>query len=173
MGETAQGKVSSGEPLANRCWARGFGPFDYIRNGGLQLPQNPHLLWQQKPVHTKLLSPHPTAGLPLSSPPPSSPLPSPDTRAHTPTPPHLSSPGGWGSAHPSLSTSDTALTLIRRPEAGHRKRPPSQADPSALTRGNAAPSSSRDVQACSRHLLPAVRRPPEEHTCYGSHLPPD
>lgn len=119
MGETAQGEVSSGEPLANRCRASGFGAFDYIRNEGLQLPQNPHLLWQQKPLHTKLLSPHPTAGLPLWGPPPSSALSSPNALALTASPPHRSFPGARGATHPTLLPSKTTVRLTRRPEAGH------------------------------------------------------
>lgn len=105
VGKAAPGEVSSGEPPANRCWAEGFETFDYIRNGGLQLPPNPHLLWQQKPLHTKLLSPQPAVGLPLSNFPPSSPLPSPDTLAHTSTPlPTSPSPQPTGPSHPPRCT---------------------------------------------------------------------
>ena len=125
VGETARGEVSSGEPQANRCWARGFGAFDYIRNGGRQLPQNPHLPWQQKLLHTKLLSPRPTVGLPLSSPQPPLRCP-PLTHRHThPLPGTAPPPHARGSTHPSLSTSNTELAPTGRPEAGHRTRPAS------------------------------------------------
>lgn len=172
VGETARGEVSSGEPQANRCWARGFGAFDYIRNGGRQLPQNPHLPWQQKLLHTKLLSPRPTVGLPLSSPQPPLRCP-PLTHRHThplpgTAPPPHPKPGG-PHTHPSRpATLNSRQQEGLRPDTGQgqpRAYPSSpKHTPSTLTQRNAPPHPSRHLHVCSWHLLPSARPPPEQHT---------
>lgn len=175
MGEAAQGEVSSGEPLANRCRARGFRAFDYIRNGGLQLPPSPHLLWLQKPLHTKLLSPHPTTGLLLSSPPTSPP----STHGHThprpltffpwiPRAPRLTNL--MQLVHPFiLTTSNRAPTLTRaassqaHPESTIPDRDPLLSIPPLLTRGEMQILLPSGMFSCapSWHLLLTVHAPPK------------